>query len=214
MVAELVDEQEGVPEGVEAVLAHLESRSAPEPAPLARTTTTQDVDLDKIARISRAMIASGYFQDVRSVAQAAVKILAGSELGIPPLASMVGIYIVQGRVQLSAQVMAALIKKSGRYDYRLREHTNQRCAIEFFEHGQSLGLSEYSIEDAKRAGLVRSGQRGPSPWEAHPRNMLFARSMSNGAKWFCPDILAGPTFVPGELDQPEEEGREIAPPAE
>lgn len=201
---EVEPEADDIPEEVEAALARLEAQA--EPAPLAKPTGPQDVDLDKIARISRAMVASGYFQDVRSVAQAAVKILAGSELGIPPLASMVGIYIVQGRVQLSAQVMAGLIKKSGRYDYRVREHTTTKCAIEFFEQGESLGTSEYSIEDAKRAGLIRSGQRGPSTWEAHPRNMLWARSMSNGAKWFCPDLLAGPTFVPGELEQDEEGG--------
>lgn len=197
-------DEDAIPAEVEAALSRLEAQSEDQPAPLAVRSSPQHEDLDTIVRVSRAMVASGYFQDVRSVAQAAVKIMAGAELGIPALASMVGIYIVQGRVQLSANLMAALIKKSGHYDYRVREHTTTKCSVEFFDHGESLGMSEYTIEDARRAGLIRSGSRGPSPWEAHPRNMLWARCISNGTKWFCPDILAGPAFVPGELE--EEEG--------
>lgn len=212
-------ESEEVSEEVESALARLEAHAIaetePPAAPLARTTTSQDVDLDKIARISRAMVASGYFQDVRSVAQAAVKILAGSELGIGAFAAMSGIYVVQGRVTLSANVMAGLIKRSGKYDYRIREHDRAHCKIEFFQkvdgHWESVGFSEYSVQDAKQAGLYRSGNRGPSAWEAHPDAMCFARSLSRGARWMCPDILSGPVYEPEELEE-ETEGRE--PPAE
>lgn len=31
--------------------------------------------------------------------------------------------------------------------------------------------------------------------------MLFARALSNGVRWFCPDVFAGNVvYVPGELD--------------
>jgi hypothetical protein len=29
--------------------------------------------------------------------------------------------------------------------------------------------------------------------------MLFARAMSNGARWYCPDVFAGPAYTPDEL---------------
>jgi hypothetical protein len=29
--------------------------------------------------------------------------------------------------------------------------------------------------------------------------MLFARAMSNGAKWFCADVFGGPVYTPDEL---------------
>jgi len=32
-----------------------------------------------------------------------------------------------------------------------------------------------------------------------PKNMLFARAMSNGIKWFTPDVFAGPVYTPEEL---------------
>ena len=32
------------------------------------------------------------------------------------------------------------------------------------------------------------------------RNMLFARAISNGARWYCPDLFSGnPVYVPEEL---------------
>jgi hypothetical protein len=39
---------------------------------------------------ANAMHASGYFGDVKSQAQAMVKVLAGAEIGLPPFASMSG----------------------------------------------------------------------------------------------------------------------------
>ena len=29
--------------------------------------------------------------------------------------------------------------------------------------------------------------------------MLFARAISNGVKWFCPDVFAGPVYTPEEM---------------
>jgi hypothetical protein len=29
--------------------------------------------------------------------------------------------------------------------------------------------------------------------------MLFARAISNGVKWYCPDIFSGPVYVPEEM---------------
>lgn len=144
--------------------------------------------------LGQVLAASGYFDDARQAAQAAVKVMAGAELGFPPIASMTGIYIVKGRVTLSAQLMAATIKRSGRYDYRVVEHTTECCRIEFTEGGETIYTSEYTMADAKAAGLA-----GSDTWKKHPRNMLFARALSNGAKWATPDVFGGPIYTPDEL---------------
>jgi hypothetical protein len=146
--------------------------------------------------LGELLAASGYFTDARGAAQAAVKVMAGQELGFGPIASMTGIYIVKGRVTLSANLMAAAIKRQRpRYDYRVTEHTAESCSIEFLQDGEHLGESTYSIQDATAAGLASS-----ETWKKHPRNMLFARALSNGAKWFCPDIFGGgPIYTPDEL---------------
>jgi hypothetical protein len=146
--------------------------------------------------LGELLAASGYFTDARGAAQAAVKVMAGQELGFGPIASMTGIYIVKGRVTLSANLMAAAIKRQRpRYDYRVTEHTAESCSIEFLQDGEHLGESTYSMQDATAAGLASS-----ETWKKHPRNMLFARALSNGAKWFCPDIFGGgPVYTPDEL---------------
>ena len=143
---------------------------------------------------------SGFFADTRQAAQAAVKVMAGQELGFGPVASMTGIYIVKGRVTLSANLMAAAIKGSV-YDYRVREHTAEKCVIDFYgpnvqgDQMEKIGTSEFSMGDAQSAGLA-----GSETYKKFPRNMLFSRALSNGAKWYCPDVFGGgPVYTPDEL---------------
>jgi hypothetical protein len=136
---------------------------------------------------------SGYFADAREAAQAFVKVLAGRELGIGDIAAMTGIYIVKGRVTLSATLMAALVKRSGRYNYKVLALDDAACEIEFYEDGQAAGRSRFTAEDARAAGL------GGDNWKRFTRNMLFARAMSNGVKWYCPDVSTAPVYTPDEL---------------
>lgn len=152
------------------------------------------ISLEETTTLGSLLAKSGYFQDARDMAQAVVKVLAGRELGFGPIMSMTGIYIVKGRVTLSANLMAAAIKRSGKYTFRVRELSDKACKLEFFEQGQSLGESGFTMEDAKAAKLA-----GGDNWTHYPRNMLFARALSNGAKWYCPDIFGGPVYTPDEL---------------
>lgn len=152
-------------------------------------------DIDPIA-VGQVMAKSGFFADTRDAAQAAVKVMWGQELGIGPVTAMMGIHIIKGKLSMSANLMGAQIRRSGRYTFRVRELEHESVAIEFFEGADSLGVSSYSKADAQTAGLW--GQAGP--WKQHPRNMLYARAMSNGAKWFCPDAFGGsPVYTPDEL---------------
>ena len=57
-------------------------------------------------QVGQTLAASGYFQDAREAAQAAVKVMAGEELGLGPIAAMTGIHIVKGKVTLSANLIA------------------------------------------------------------------------------------------------------------
>ena len=151
-------------------------------------------DFATLQRMSKALYASGYFTDVKSEAQAIVKVMAGAELGIPPFAAMTGIHIIKGKPQLGANLIASMIKNDPRYDYRVTEINDSKCAITFFENGKAVGESAFSAADAKRAGT----QNMPK----FPRNMLFARAMSNGAKWFTPGVFGGmPVYVEGELGE-------------
>lgn len=142
--------------------------------------------------IGKAFAESGMFPDIKSAAQAIVKIQAGQEIGIPPFAAMSGIHIIQGKPTIGAGVMASCVKGSGKYDYRVVESTEAVCSIDFFQGKEKIGNSTFTIADAKKAGTKNL--------DKFPKNMLFARAMSNGVKWFTPDVFAGPVYTPEEFD--------------
>lgn len=148
--------------------------------------------MDEIERAATAMVKSKFFQDSADVNQAIVKIMAGQEIGIGPFASMNGIHVIQGKPTYGANILAAKIKGSGKYDYRVVEISEKVCSIDFTQGGAKIGNSTFTIEDARKSGTKNV--------DKFPRNMLFARAMSNGIKWFCPDVLQGVTaYVPEEF---------------
>ena len=158
------------------------------------TMPAQPGELD-IMTLGKLLVESRYFQDAGQMAQAVVKVLAGRELGFGPIASMTGIHIVQGRPTLGADLLAKAVKRSGRYNYRVVELSDTRCELAFFERDgdkwMPIGTSSFTVEDAKRAGTKNI--------DKFPRNMLFARAMSNGVKWFCPDAIGLTVYDPSEL---------------
>lgn len=152
--------------------------------------------------VARMLAESGFFGEVRDAGKALAKILAGQELGMGPVASLMGVHYQQGKVAYSANIMAAAVKKSGHYTYRVRRLEDDGCEIEFFERAgsswEAIGVSEFTKEDADKASL----RTGPNKhnWTKFPRNMMFARAMSNGAKWYCADVFCGVTpYTPDEL---------------
>lgn len=162
------------------------------------------VPLEETERMASIFAASGFFADTKQAAQCVVKILAGRELGFGPFASMQGIHVIQGKVALSANLMAAAIKRSGKYNFRVTEMTHEAVEIAFYEWGEEVGRSRFTLEDAKAAGTQNIAK--------YARNMLYARAMSNGAKWYCSDIFAGGAYLPDELGAAVDPDGDYRPP--
>lgn len=162
---------------------------------LTTSSVLQIRNVDDLARVADMMAKSGYFRDAKDAAQAGVKIMAGQGWGIQPFDAITGIHVIQGKPAVGANLMAAKVKGSGKYDYRVREMNENTCRIEFLQKDgdtwENIGVSEFTLEDAKKAGTQNLNK--------FPRNMLFARAMSNGVKWFTPDVFTSPVYVPEEL---------------
>ncbi|MEI4745916.1 hypothetical protein [Rhodococcus erythropolis] len=166
--------------------------------------------LDDISRISKIFINSGMFKGDKSISQAqqvyqaGVKIIAGVEFGIQPFAAMRGINIINGNAEMSANLMAAKVKKHPKYDYRVKQWDKQGCTLTFYEipypgapreKWDELGDSSFDHDDAVTAQLA-SGNN----WKKFARNMYFARAMSNGVRIYTPDVFYGaPVYVEGEI---------------
>lgn len=162
--------------------------------------------MDDVERAARAMAASKFFPDSKDAAQAIVKVLAGRELGFGAFASMTGVAIIQGKPVVGANLTAAAIKQTGKYNYRVTKHTEQECDIDFYEGKEKVGTSSFTMKDAAAAGLTNKDN-----WKKYPRNMLFARAISNGQKWYAPDVYNGVTvYTPDEMGAVvDEEGNAV-----
>ena len=146
--------------------------------------------VNDIMVMAKTFAESGMFTDAKAMGQAFVKIQAGQEIGIPPFAAMSGIHIIQGKPTIGAGLIASTVKGSGKYDYKVVEMTEKNCSIDFYQGKEMIGNSSFSIEDAKKA-LTKNIDK-------FPKNMLFARAISNGVKWYTPDVFSGPVYVPEE----------------
>lgn len=165
--------------------------------------SVKKLEFETLQRQAMALFRSRFFGDVKSEAQAIAKVMAGSEIGLPPVASLAGIHIVQGKPVIGANAIASLIDSHPEYGYRIRnkhEKAAEECIIEFFKNNESLGITSFTIIEAKHAGLT-----GKDNWNNYPSDMLFARAISRGARRFAPGIFAGaPVYTPDELGVEEE----------
>ena len=143
-------------------------------------------------QLGEVFMASGMFKDVVSQAQTVVKILAGRELGLAPIEAMSNLYIVNGKVALQAKAIGALIKKNAKYDFKVEKLDDTECTIAFYQieggNKVELGKSTFTIKDAAKAGIVNK-----DVWKNYPRNLLYARALTNGARWYAADAFCGYT---------------------
>lgn len=146
-----------------------------------------------IKEAGAALATSGYFKS--SQAEAIARVMAGAELGIAPFAAMSGIHIINGKPTLSANLIATLVDNHPRYDFRVLEQSAKRCEIEWRRDGEVVGKSDFTIDEAKAAGLT-----GKQTWKAYASDMLFARALTRGCRRFAPGIFGGaPAYTPEEL---------------
>jgi hypothetical protein len=123
--------------------------------------------------------------------------LASRELGIPPMQALNGgLNIINGKVEISARMMSALIRKSG-HQITTQECTDQRCILigKRTDTGETQTAS-FSIEEAQRAGLIKQG----GGWTKFPKDMCFARALSRLARQLFSDVI-GMGYVEGEISQ-------------
>lgn len=137
-------------------------------------------------QIGEVFAKSGMFPDVKSQAQAVVKILAGKELGLSPFEAMGSIYVVNGKLALASKAMAGLIKRSKKYDYVIKKLDETECTIDVTCDGGVVGTSTFTFKDAAKASLANKDN-----WKQYPKNMLFARALSNACRFYCPEVISG-----------------------
>jgi hypothetical protein len=60
------------------------------------------------------------------------------------------------------------------------------CTINIVNDDGIVGSTTFTMKDAARAGLVNKDN-----WKNYPKNMLFARALSNACGFYCPEVVSG-----------------------
>lgn len=132
---------------------------------------------------------------IKTAEQATIIALKGRELGIPPMHAFSHIHVIQGRPTVSAELMLSLIFKNcpgAKIHYQ--ESTEARCSIEAARPGQKSSTFSFTIEEAKKAGLLSK-----TPWQNFPAAMLRARVISIVGRAVFPDAIMGCSYTHEEM---------------
>ena len=133
--------------------------------------------------------------------------LAAREYGIGPAQALNGgLHIIEGKVELSARVMSALIRRA-KHEIKIIESTDQKCTIQ----GTRIDTREthtvtFTLEMAQKAGLIK--EKGG--WKRTPEDMLYARAMSRLARQLFSDVI-GIGYIEGEISDSRASNAELEP---
>ena len=154
-------------------------------------------DLERIAK----MAAASGMCTVRKWEEAAYLLATGYELGLSPMQSLRGIYVVNGKPVLSADLLVAVVRRSGLCEsWHVIESTDERCSITTRHKGEPEAATRtWTMADAKRAQIT-----GKPIWSQYPRTMLRHRCASDLARDVYPDVILS-------LYDPEELGAGASP---
>lgn len=113
-------------------------------------------------------------------------IMAGDELGIPPMAALRGLFLVNGKVGMDYSLMVGLLRRAG-YRVVWKDKSDTRCELLLTHPDGTTHTEVWDVDRAKKAKLW--GNSGP--WSTYPEAMLTARCVSSAARAFAGDVLAG-----------------------
>jgi hypothetical protein len=123
---------------------------------------------------------------ITSKGAALAVIMAGDELGIPPMAALRGLFLVNGKVGMDYSLMVGLLRRAG-YKVQWVAKGPERCELLITHPDGTTHTEVWDVERAKKAKLW--GNSGP--WSTYPEAMLSARCVSSAARAFAGDVLAG-----------------------
>lgn len=167
------------------------------PAPYERQLDPRS--MSEAQALASNMFASRLFSAYGNAPAVLSTVMLGRELGLPAMAALRGVHIIEGRHALSAQTMVALILKSGLAAYfrpvRISETSATYITLRKGEGNEPFELT-HTIEMATTAGLVKPN----SNWVKVPTDMLCSRASSRLARLIYPDIVGG-LYTPDELSE-------------
>ena len=153
-------------------------------------------DLNEINEMTRALMQTKHYQKMGDIGVFAI-VQKAKALNVGPLEALNGgLYFVQGKVEMSAQMMTQLIRRAGHSISKDPRSNDDICIL----HGRrkdngDTWTESFSMKDAERAGLLKN-----PTWKSYPRDMMFNRALSRLARQLFSDVIQG-CYVEKELQE-------------
>jgi hypothetical protein len=116
---------------------------------------------------------------------ATAAILAGSEVGLSPMASLRAFDVISGQAAPRALTLRAIAQSLG-HDIEVTESTATRCKVRARRRGGAWQEVTWTMDRARDLGLA-----GKDPWRRQPQAMLVARATSEAARLVAADAILG-----------------------
>lgn len=143
-------------------------------------------------RLVRSSFVPAVFQGKPIEATAAI--LAGSEVGLSPMAALRAFDVIQGQAAARAITLRAIVQSHG-HEVVLRESTATRAIVEARRRGSSeWQRSVWTIDRARELQLV-----GKDNWKKQPGAMLVARATAEVCRLVASDAILGIGYTIEEL---------------
>lgn len=131
--------------------------------------------------------------------EAAAAILAGSEIGLSPMAALRSFDVIQGQAAPRAITLRAVVQSFG-HEVNLVESTSTRCVMRGKRRGSSEWQTvQWTIDRAKDLGLTSK-----DGWKKQPTAMLMARATSELCRLIAADAILGIGYTTEELNDGSE----------
>ncbi len=167
------------------------------PANAGNSMTPSDHEMMVYHTMAEQAVSSKMYKGIGDKAGVMMIMLAARELSIPPMTALNGgLNIIQGKVELSARMMNALIRRAG-HQITIKEISDNLCTLvgKRCDTGETQS-STFTLAEANKAGLVKSG----GGWTKWPKDMCYARALSRLARQLFSDVI-GIGYVEGEISQ-------------
>jgi hypothetical protein len=145
----------------------------------------------------------------------------GEMLGLPPVAAMMGIYVIDGKPAAYASLISALVRKAG-HKLRVGYDESKRmgwATIVRADDPDFTFRSEWDLDRAVTAELcvIKNGvpyavdkDGKTKPWKKYFPSMTKARAITEVARDACEEALFGLHYTPEELGaEVDEEGHVV-----
>ena len=159
--------------------------------------TTQLKEFEQIQDTCKKLLATKHYQTLGEHGIHAIMARCKA-LGIHPFEGLNGgFYMVQGKIGMSTEMMAALVRRRGHSVTKDSKSTPECCIL----HGKRADNGDtwtctFSKADAEAAGLWNT-----ATWKKYSQVMLYNRCMSMLFRQLFPDLSLGAGYVEDELKE-------------